>query len=131
VFSQKTYFVAMKEDISPQTSIVQVSAADGDFGLNGLIRYTLEGGSSANGTFLVDASLGIVRTNLPLDRELYASYEVIVVAVDRGTPPMSASVTVSVKVLGMLSYYPYIVELWKQLWKIGRIYKFILWLVFN
>ena len=121
----------MKEDISPQTSIVQVSAADGDFGLNGLIRYTLEGGSSANGTFLVDASLGIVRTNLPLDRELYASYEVIVVAVDRGTPPMSASVTVSVKVLGMLSYYPYIVELWKQLWKIGRIYKFILWLVFN
>ena len=105
VFSQKIYFVAVKEDVSPQTSIVQVSATDADFGLNGLIRYSMEagGGNSANGTFLVDAALGIVRTNRPLDRELFSSYEVIVVAVDHGTPPMSSTVTVSVKVLGMMN----------------------------
>ncbi|OQV23975.1 Protocadherin-like wing polarity protein stan [Hypsibius exemplaris] len=100
VFSQKTYFVAVKEDVSPQTSILQVSAVDADFGLNGLVVYAVAaGGNSANGTFSVDAALGIVRTNIPLDRELHAAYELIVLAIDRGTPPLTASVTVSVKIL--------------------------------
>lgn len=102
-FSQKSYFVAVKEDVSPQSSVTQVSAHDPDFGLNGLVRYSFEGGNSANGTFSIDSALGIIRTVQFLDREVHAGYELLVAAIDRGEPALYSTATVTVKVLGELT----------------------------
>ncbi|GAU93347.1 hypothetical protein RvY_05301 [Ramazzottius varieornatus] len=98
-FPHDRYSLAVKEDLKPQTSILQVSASDPDFGSNGYVYYTFDGGDNANGTFTVDNALGTVRTSAPLDREKTAEYELIVVAVDRGDPAQSSSATISVRVI--------------------------------
>ena len=99
-FPQSMYSVAVNEDLKPRTSILQVSATDPDFGSNGFVYYTFDGGNNANGTFTVDYALGTVRTNAVLDREKTAEYELVVIAVDRGEPSQSSSATISVKVIG-------------------------------
>lgn len=79
-------------------------ATDADQGLNSRVRYVLlpssspsggDGGSDT-GPFSLDATSGILRTSKPLDRETVAKYELVVQAIDRGTPELTgvASITV-------------------------------------
>lgn len=74
------------------TSVLQVSATDADIGLNGRIRYVLSEKDSDDGTFVIDPTSGVIRTNKGLDRESVASYELKAVAVDRGSPSLSTEV---------------------------------------
>lgn len=73
---------------------------DADQGLNSRVRYVLLPNSEgADGPFNLDATSGILRTIKALDRESVAKYELVVQAVDRGTPELTgvASVTVIVE----------------------------------
>ena len=99
VFQQVTYVANVAEDALVGTSVLQVAATDADQGFNGRVRYVLmSGGDSAeNDTpFTLDATSGILRTSKPLDRESTAKYELMVQAVDRGTPELSGAATVTV-----------------------------------
>ena len=49
-----------------------------------------------DGPFSVDGSSGIIRTTKLIDREQVAKYDLVVVAVDRGTPELSTSVPVTI-----------------------------------
>lgn len=80
------------------TSVVQISAEDADTGLNGRIRYALAENPSGNhtgadGSFVVDPTSGVIRTNRMLDRESVAKYQLEALAIDRGSPPLSSSVS--------------------------------------
>lgn len=97
-FPSAGYTSTVGEDAPVGTSVAQVSATDGDLGLNGQIRYTFLGGNDGGGAFGVDPTSGVVRTNRAVDRETLAVYDLVVYAVDRGSPARSASVPVKVYV---------------------------------
>lgn len=80
------------------TSVVQVSATDADIGLNGKIRYTLSEKDQEEGSFVIDSTSGVIRTNKGLDRESVAVYELEAYAIDRGSPTLSSSVPVIIRI---------------------------------
>lgn len=73
-----------------------MSAADEDTGLNGRVRYALRGSGSVE-AFVMDPVSGVIRTAKTLDRESIAQYEIEALAIDRGTPPLSGSVSCGIK----------------------------------
>lgn len=98
VFQQATYTANVAEDALIGTSVLQVTASDADQGFNGRVRYVLVGADSDGNEspFTLDATSGILRTNKLLDRESTAKYDLLVQAVDRGTPELSGAATVTV-----------------------------------
>ncbi|TNN67990.1 Neural-cadherin [Liparis tanakae] len=88
----------LPEDVAVGTSILQVVASDSDSGLNGDILYGISPQSDPHGHFTVSRA-GVVTVAWPLDRETVASYDVVVIATDRGTPALTGSVTVHLPLL--------------------------------
>nr|XP_040024425.1 neural-cadherin-like isoform X3 [Gasterosteus aculeatus aculeatus] len=88
----------LPEDVTVGTSVVQVVASDSDSGLNGDILYSISPRSDPHGHFTVSRA-GLVTVAKPLDRETVAGYEVVVMATDRGNPPLTGTVTVRVPLL--------------------------------
>lgn len=75
--------------------VTQLSATDADSGANGWLTYRLERG--AQDRFVVDSLSGAVLVgNTTLDREERAAYQLVVMATDRGTPPLSGTATLTV-----------------------------------
>lgn len=75
--------------------MTQLSATDADSGSNGWLMYRLESG--AQDRFVVESVSGAVLVgNATLDREERGSYRLVVIATDRGTPPMSGTATLTV-----------------------------------
>lgn len=97
-FDPSSYVSAVSEDALVGTSVLQIFATDKDLGLNGQIRYSFSGGDNGDGAFRVDPTSGIIRTNRMLDRESTALYNLMAYAVDRGSPPLSTSVTITIYV---------------------------------
>ena len=97
-FLMASYQGEVAEDAIVGTSILIVSATDDDQGLNGRVRYTFENGNSGDGDFMIDPTLGILRTAKELDRETISSYKLQAFAVDRGHAEKSTSVVISIQV---------------------------------
>lgn len=101
VFSPISHMLsALPEDIPAGTSVIQVVATDSDSGLNGDIVYSILPQSDPYGHFTVSQA-GVVTVARPLDRETVAGYELVVMAIDRGTPALTGSVTVHLPLLDM------------------------------
>lgn len=96
-FKVPLYQASIPEDALIGTSVVQVSATDQDIGLNGRVKYMLSDADRNDGSFVIDPTSGIVRTNKALDRETVAVYHLSAIASDKGTPPMSSSVEIQVR----------------------------------
>nr|XP_018907159.1 PREDICTED: protocadherin-like wing polarity protein stan isoform X2 [Bemisia tabaci] len=95
LFSKPAYTGSVSEDALVGTSVIHVIATDVDFGLNGRIRYALGNDTEA---FVIDPASGVIRTAKPLDRESVAQYEIEALAIDRGTPPLTGTAMVTVKI---------------------------------
>ncbi|MGH0125783.1 UNVERIFIED_CONTAM: hypothetical protein FKN15_051024 [Acipenser sinensis] len=94
VFNPAILSVRLQENSPAGMVVTQVSASDADSGANGWLTYRIEGG--AQDRFVMDASSGVLLVgNVTLDREERDSYRLIVVASDRGTPPLSGTSTLS------------------------------------
>ncbi|KAJ7329614.1 hypothetical protein JRQ81_015788, partial [Phrynocephalus forsythii] len=98
-FLRDRYQGAVFEDVPLSTSVLQVSATDRDSGPNGRLLYTFQGGDDGDGDFYIEATSGVIRTLRKLDRENVAVYTLRAFAVDRGSPPLKASVEIQVTVL--------------------------------
>ncbi|XP_061692923.1 cadherin-23 [Syngnathoides biaculeatus] len=95
VFSPSTFSVRLPENSPTGVVVTQLSAIDADSGSNGWLMYRLVSG--AQDRFVVDAFSGAVLVgNTTLDREERGSYSLVVMATDRGTPPMSGTATLMV-----------------------------------
>ncbi|KAJ8866708.1 hypothetical protein PR048_032569 [Dryococelus australis] len=97
VFKKPSYIGSVPEDALVGTSVLQISATDADMGLNGRIRYALES-TTSNAAFVVDPTSGVIRTAKVLDRETEASYNITAYAIDRGSPALTGSVQVMVRI---------------------------------
>ncbi|XP_061580825.1 protocadherin-12 [Cololabis saira] len=100
-FSSIMQEVEISETASLRMRIPLDRAVDPDAGSNGLQTYTL----SHNPHFALDVMVGPGGTKQPelvvmkeLDREVQASFELTLVASDKGNPPMSGSTLVHVKI---------------------------------
>ncbi|KAJ8975858.1 hypothetical protein NQ317_015895 [Molorchus minor] len=93
LFKQAAYSGSVPEDALIGTSVVQVSATDADVGLNGRIHYTL---SEKTKKMIQLAALYAqikVLTENPV-----AFYELEAYAIDRGSPTLSSSVPVNIRI---------------------------------
>ncbi|XP_060651948.1 protocadherin-like wing polarity protein stan isoform X2 [Drosophila nasuta] len=96
-FKNPLYQSSILEDALVGTSVIQVSASDPDIGLNGRIKYLLSDRDVEDGSFVIDPTSGTIRTNKGLDRESVAVYHLTAIAVDKGSPPLSSTVEVQIR----------------------------------
>ncbi|KAM3601137.1 uncharacterized protein V6R79_008280 [Siganus canaliculatus] len=88
---------SVKENSRAGTSVLTVSAKDDDKGRDGVLKYSVRGGSGL-GTFTIDEDTGVIYTAGILDCETKDSYWLTVYATDRGVVPLSASIEVFIQV---------------------------------
>ncbi|XP_042324434.1 protocadherin Fat 4 isoform X2 [Sceloporus undulatus] len=105
VFAQKLYKIDIAENILTGTDVVQVSAADGDEGSNGHVRYAIISGNT-NNEFRIDSVTGVVTVGKPLDREKKPSYSLTVQSADRGSSPRTDTTTVNIILMDVNDYIP-------------------------
>ncbi|KAI1241391.1 hypothetical protein IHE44_0004863 [Lamprotornis superbus] len=83
-----------------RVALYTLRATDPDGGENGRLEYRLTGGDPGQ-DFSLDPVSGVLSTAHALDREQIASYSLIVVVQDHGSPPRSATMSVTVQVLDL------------------------------
>jgi hypothetical protein len=90
---------SVNENSAIDTVIGTIAATDPDQGINGQIRYSL-GATNPLGVFAIDSITGVitVSNSAALDFESRSSIVVPVIATDRGTPPASATRSITIQV---------------------------------
>ncbi|XP_061691601.1 protocadherin beta-16-like [Syngnathoides biaculeatus] len=101
VFQRESYSAYVSENNKAGSALCRVSARDPDWRQNGTVIYSLLAGAEVNGApassyVAVDGDTGEVRAVGSLDYEDLRSFRVQVVARDKGSPPLSSNVSVSV-----------------------------------
>ncbi|KAG9335984.1 hypothetical protein JZ751_003383 [Albula glossodonta] len=96
-FTGTPYSGRVFESAAVGTAVLQVTALDKDKGSNAEIVYSIESGNVAN-SFAIDPVLGTISVLKELDRNSKNQFELAVKATDKGTPPLSATVTVHIDV---------------------------------
>ena len=96
VFLSLPYTASVSEEQGPSKGVLTVTAVDNDIGSNADVEYKLE---SNTDTFTVNPNSGEIYTLVSLDREMVESYNVTVVAIDKGTVRNTATASVYVHVL--------------------------------
>ncbi|XP_061440504.1 protocadherin-23 isoform X3 [Rhineura floridana] len=104
-FEQNYFKTSVWEGQAFNTYIMQIYATDDDTGINGEIEYSVISGNT-NEAFLIDSAQGIISTNTILDREDISSYRLVVQAVDKGSPRLSATSTVEIQVVDINDNIP-------------------------
>ena len=94
-FTSPVYVFYVLENSTLGALIGTVHALDSDRGSNGMVTYATSGDSP----FLINGTSGEIVVNGTLDRETTPAYWLVVVAIDRGTPPRSSSCLVNITVL--------------------------------
>ncbi|XP_026227263.1 protocadherin-16-like isoform X2 [Anabas testudineus] len=96
VFARPLYELEVPENQAP-VELCFLKAKDPDSGPGGELEYRITG--DPDGDFQLHTTTGALSTSRSLDRERRAKYTLEVVAADRGSPPLSTTVTVEIKVL--------------------------------
>ena len=110
VFVQRSLVFSIVENGAEGDMVTTVLAVDADSGGDGDVVYEIVGGDPY-GHFEIDKQTGVITTVSALDREEADVYTLEVVAIDRGTPPMTSALnaTVEVRVLDLNDVIPTIV----------------------
>ncbi|CAH1394992.1 unnamed protein product [Nezara viridula] len=95
IFDNAPYSASVPEDAKIGTTVLVVSASDGDSGVNAEISYSL---SSDTTEFTINPDTGAIITTAVLDREITSGYLLSVTAKDNGTPQLSDSTDVEITV---------------------------------
>ncbi|KAI4888420.1 hypothetical protein NFI96_021809 [Prochilodus magdalenae] len=87
--------IEVPEDAETGHNVTSVLAKDKDTGLNGELRYSLEGSA---GMFSINPETGVVTVAAVLDRETQNKYNIRVVAQDQGRPVLSSEASMVVTI---------------------------------
>ncbi|XP_067306556.1 protocadherin Fat 4 [Pseudorasbora parva] len=97
-FDSMLYTVAVPEGISIGTSITKVKAVDRDVIPEwSRFSYGIEHGN-INSSFIIDPASGVISVNSHLDREMWAIYNLTVIAFDEGSPTVTGSTKVAITI---------------------------------
>ncbi|KAL0964189.1 hypothetical protein UPYG_G00320520 [Umbra pygmaea] len=93
------YNVSISENVGGGTSVLRVVATDRDIGPNAMLFYYITLGDQ-DLTFRMDRMTGeMVTRPSPPDRERQQEYMLTVVVEDNGTPPLTSSTTIYVRIV--------------------------------
>ncbi|XP_049325192.1 cadherin-23 isoform X5 [Astyanax mexicanus] len=95
VFDPIPSSIEIPEDAAIGDNVTTVSATDADSGLNGEVRYSLEGSA---GMFSVNPDTGLITVAAKLDRETQDKYSFRAVAQDQGRPTLSGEASLVVTI---------------------------------
>lgn len=95
-FLQDSYSVQISEGTPVGTEIIQVDSSDKDQGANGLVKYSILGGTD---NFIIHEETGVVTVTKPLDRERHPVYTLKVEARDQAANEPQLLSTVLLKVV--------------------------------
>ena len=98
----------VQEDVNISTLVYTASATDTDSYLAGKLVYGMkpQGNIRSQDFFEIDPSTGKIKTKALLDRETMAQHEFQVTATDKGTPPLQASMVLTITVLDVNDHAP-------------------------
>ena len=100
IFNVTRYFAQVAENASIGSSVLQVYATDRDIRQNGFITYSFDQQRSVGYTdFTLNPATGVISVASGLSYARTSSYELIVVATDRGQVPLQATAVVQIQVL--------------------------------
>lgn len=96
-FPNPPYVGYVEENLPPGTSVMVLQAVDLDVGVNADLVYDLV--DNAKDKFAIDRISGVVSTRETLDKENPVNeFTITVKATDKGNPPLSGTVTATIKV---------------------------------
>ncbi|XP_065146783.1 protocadherin Fat 3 [Paramisgurnus dabryanus] len=98
VFQKQDYMVTVPEDVAKGTEVVRVFATSEDIGVNAEIYYRFLSGNEL-GKFSIDDATGVISVADDLDYELCKDFYLKIEAFDGGTPPLRATIIVTVELL--------------------------------
>ncbi|XP_077866254.1 uncharacterized protein LOC100329017 [Saccoglossus kowalevskii] len=94
IFDSTPYTTSQQENIPVGQFVFQVSASDADLGPDGEIYFAMTGPTP----FQIEEDTGIITLKSPLDRETTDTFELSVIATDRGITPSSNAATATVTI---------------------------------
>ena len=95
-FSQKSYSFGVYENEPPGSEVGIVHAVDADSDPYNQFELAFLPNEESEENFAINSRSGKITTRTTLDRELQGVYHLVVMAMDKGAPPMTSTVTVSV-----------------------------------
>ncbi|XP_078241394.1 cadherin EGF LAG seven-pass G-type receptor 3 isoform X3 [Pogona vitticeps] len=98
IFVSTPFQISVLENAPFGHSMIHIQAVDADYGENARLEYKLTGVSSDT-PFVVNSATGWITVSGPLDRETVEHYFFGVEARDHGSPPLSASASVTITVM--------------------------------
>ncbi|XP_044732152.1 cadherin-related tumor suppressor [Chrysoperla carnea] len=97
IMEYSVYNATVMEEEIPPVFIIKIVATDADTNENGQISYELV--DDFDGAFEMNPESGEIYTNMRLDREEISNYDLVVHAIDQGSPQLTGTATVLVSVL--------------------------------
>lgn len=117
-FDRVRHDIKIFENSRPEATVLRLRATDPDQGLNSVIKYNLvreekfpsnlsatqvdakgqRKGNETENHFRVDASTGELKNSIPLDRERFKAYIVVVGAEDSGNPRLTGATQIFIEV---------------------------------
>ena len=97
-FQQPTYSFTIEEGLNVGLNIGMVSASDNDSGQNQMFTYQIESANPNSSFFTINGITGDISVNSRVDREQYLQHELVVVAVDEGSPSLTGSTIVFINI---------------------------------
>ena len=98
-FSQNTYYADIQEILPPGSSVIKIKAVDRDDGNNSMVSYFLvDSPETHSDWFQIDNRTGLITTRARVDCETASEPRLTVIATDSGSPPLSATATVIVRI---------------------------------
>uniref|UniRef100_A0A3Q3M1K8 Protocadherin-8 n=1 Tax=Mastacembelus armatus TaxID=205130 RepID=A0A3Q3M1K8_9TELE len=112
LFSKSLYEVSVLENNIPGSYVTTVVARDPDVGKNAKVSYKLidsevPGGSPVSTYVSVDSLSGSLYTLRSFDYETLQQIDLVIQAEDRGSPSLSSTSTIRIKVVDQNDNYPY------------------------
>ncbi|XP_029453376.1 LOW QUALITY PROTEIN: cadherin EGF LAG seven-pass G-type receptor 3 [Rhinatrema bivittatum] len=98
IFVSTPFQVSVLENAAVGHSVIHIQAVDADYGENSRMEYKLTG-VSPDTPFVINSATGWITVSGSLDRETVENYFFGVEARDHGTPPLSASASVTITVM--------------------------------
>ncbi|KAM9031582.1 protocadherin-8 isoform 2-T2 [Sarcophilus harrisii] len=116
LFSRPVYEVSVRENNPPGAYLATVAARDPDLGRNGKVTYRLleaevgRGGEAVSTYVSVDPSTGAIYALRSFDYEVLRQLDVRIQASDGGSPQLSSTALVQVRVLDQNDHAPVLVH---------------------
>ncbi|XP_037657979.1 protocadherin Fat 2 [Choloepus didactylus] len=104
-FTSFVYQGQVQENSPPGTWVLELAAQDADSGLDGEIQYFLRAGTGL-AVFSINHDTGVIETVASLDREFISCYWLTILAVDRGSVPLSSITEVYIEVTDVNDHPP-------------------------